>query len=96
MDAFAQSTPTRLEVHNEFFLQIMRFGLVAGVLLAAMVALAYGGMGAGAWSYAWALSGLVVMLLVEPASGAQSQGALMTILGVCALHGRMKRAEGLS
>jgi hypothetical protein len=92
-EAFVQSNPNMLDVHNEFLMQVLRFGGVAAVLFAATVVAAYAGMGNGTWSYAWALSGLVALLLVEPASGAQSQGTVMTILGLCFLRRRLSTAE---
>jgi hypothetical protein len=92
-EAFVQSTPLRLQVHNEFLLQVVQFGLLSGALFVVMVVAAYVGMGVHAWSYSWALSGLVAMLLVEPASGTQMQGVVMTVIGLCALQRRLTVAK---
>ncbi len=91
--AFVATTPGELQVHNEFLCQVLRFGLVSGFLFVGMIGSAFRGLDRRAWSYALSLCGLFVMLLVEPAEGSQSQAAIMTIMGLCALRRRAVVAD---
>jgi hypothetical protein len=93
LSSFVDTSARGFQVHNEFLSQVMRFGLLSGLLFLGMVGAAFRGLDERSWSNALSLCGLVLVLAVEPGGGAQQQGAIASILGLCVLRQRATMAR---
>ena len=85
VESFRQYSPVGLGVHNEYLHLALRYGLVVAVAFASLWVRATRLHPSIGWSVAPALIGIVAILLVEPAAGAQLQGMLFFVLAYASI-----------
>jgi hypothetical protein len=84
---FSAANELGLGVHNELVAQVLRFGLVGGLLFSAMIirGIAVRPSSDG-WAYSIPVAVMGMILVIEAASGLQLQTAMLLVLAFSACH----------
>jgi hypothetical protein len=85
VESFRQFSQVGLGVHNEYLHLALRYGVVVAAAFIGLWSRAIRLDSRIGWSVAPTIIGIVAILLVEPAAGAQLQGMLFFVLAYTAI-----------